>query len=192
MYVIFFTVIKHKNTIVCLKIFRNHTKFTYLFLWKTVAQTVQSTEMCVPCQNVCFVLVCVVVSQHPGLPGGRKIQHIIAMEATKPIGLEIADSTQYIKPRRPSKSSMSGWILKQRKISSWTCSVRLTFLFMLGVLNLATHNVQSKEEGAGETMLQYFEFGLQEPFQLLAVNITYCTFKCFWCQRWQFLGKLFL
>ncbi len=25
------------------------------------------------------------------------------MEATKPIGLEIADSTQYIKPRRPSK-----------------------------------------------------------------------------------------
>ncbi len=37
--------------------------------------------------------------------------------------------------------------------------------------------VESEKEGAVETTLQYFEFGLQNTFQPLAVNITYCNFN---------------
>ncbi len=34
------TVLKHKNTIICLQIFKKHAKFTYLFLRKTMLQSV--------------------------------------------------------------------------------------------------------------------------------------------------------
>ncbi len=40
-------------------------------------------------------------------------------------------------------------------------------------------SVEFEEEVAGETTLQYFEFGQQYPFQPLAVNITYCIFNIF-------------
>ncbi len=33
-------ILKHKNTIICLQIFKKHAKLTYLFIWKTVLQSV--------------------------------------------------------------------------------------------------------------------------------------------------------
>ncbi len=34
------TLLKHKNTIICLQIFKKHAKITYLFIWKTMLQSV--------------------------------------------------------------------------------------------------------------------------------------------------------
>ncbi len=34
------TLLKHKNTIICLQTFRKHVKLTYLFIWKTMLQSV--------------------------------------------------------------------------------------------------------------------------------------------------------
>ncbi len=33
------TLLKHKNTIICLQTFRKHVKLTYLFIWKTMLQS---------------------------------------------------------------------------------------------------------------------------------------------------------
>ncbi len=52
----FLTLLKHTNTIICLQIFKKHAKLTYLFIWKTMLQSV--ILLCVPGQNVglCFGL----------------------------------------------------------------------------------------------------------------------------------------
>ncbi len=34
------TLLKHKNTIICLQTFRKHVKLTYLFIWKTMLQSI--------------------------------------------------------------------------------------------------------------------------------------------------------
>ncbi len=44
------TLIKHKNTIRCLQIFKKHAKLTYLFIWKACYSPL---KMCIPARNVC-------------------------------------------------------------------------------------------------------------------------------------------
>ncbi len=80
-FVEFLTLLKHKNTIICLQIFRKHFKLTYLFIWKTMLQSVILLWKCVfrPRMSV-FVMVCEtrplpvypIVFRHHGLPVGRK------------------------------------------------------------------------------------------------------------------------
>ncbi len=75
------TLLKHKNTIICLQIFKKHAKLTYLFIWKTLLQSVILLWKCVfrPGMSV-FVMVCEtrplpvypIVFRHPGLPVGGK------------------------------------------------------------------------------------------------------------------------
>ncbi len=75
------TLLKHKNTIICLQTFRKHVKVTYLFIWKTMLQSVILLWKCAfrPRMSV-FVMVCEtrplpvypIVFRHPGLPVGRK------------------------------------------------------------------------------------------------------------------------
>ncbi len=75
------TLLKHKNTIICLQIFKKHAKLTYLFIWKTMLQSVILLWKCAfrPGMSV-FVMVCEtrplpvypIVFQHAGLPVGRK------------------------------------------------------------------------------------------------------------------------
>ncbi len=75
------TLLKHKNTIICLQIFKKHAKLTYLFIWKTMLQSVILLWKCVfqPRMSV-FVMVCEtrpmpvypIVFRHPGLPVGGK------------------------------------------------------------------------------------------------------------------------
>ncbi len=75
------TLLKHKNTIICLHIFKKHAKLTYLFIWKTMLQSVILLWKCVfrPGMSV-FVMVCEtrplpvypIVFRHPGLPVGGK------------------------------------------------------------------------------------------------------------------------
>ncbi len=69
--------LKHKNTIICLQTFRKHAKLTYLFIWKTMLQSVILLWICAvrPGMSV-FVMVCEtrplpvypIVFRHPGLP----------------------------------------------------------------------------------------------------------------------------
>ncbi len=48
------TLLKHKNTIICLHTFRKHVKLTYLFIWKTMLQSViLLLNMSGPARNVC-------------------------------------------------------------------------------------------------------------------------------------------
>ncbi len=71
------TLLKHKNTIICLQTFRKHVKLTYLFIWKTMLQSVILLWKCAvrPGMSV-FVMVCEtrplpvypIVFRHPGLP----------------------------------------------------------------------------------------------------------------------------
>ncbi len=75
------TLLKHKNTIICLQTFRKHVKLTYLFIWKTMLQSVIPLWKCAvrPGMSV-FVMVCEtlplpvypIVFRHPGLPVARK------------------------------------------------------------------------------------------------------------------------
>ncbi len=75
------TLLKHKNTIICLQIFKKHAKLTYLFIWKTMLQSVILLWKCTfrPGMSV-FVKVCEtrplpvypIVFRHPGLPVGGK------------------------------------------------------------------------------------------------------------------------
>ncbi len=75
------TLLKHKNTIICLQIFKKHAKLTYLFIWKTMLQSVILLWKCAfrPGMPV-FVMVCEtrplpvypIVFRHPGLPVGGK------------------------------------------------------------------------------------------------------------------------
>ncbi len=75
------TLLKHKNTIICLQTFRKHVKLTYLFIWKTMLQSVILLWKCAfrPGMSV-FVMVCEtrplpvypIVFRHPGLPVGGK------------------------------------------------------------------------------------------------------------------------
>ncbi len=75
------TLLKHKNTIICLQIFKKHAKLTYLFIWKTMLQSVILLWKCAfrPGMSV-FVMVCEtrplpvcpIVFRHPGLPVGGK------------------------------------------------------------------------------------------------------------------------
>ncbi len=75
------TLLKHKNTIICLQTFRKHVKLTYLFIWKTMLQSVILLWKCAvrPGMSV-FVMVCEtrplpvypIVFQHPGLPVAGK------------------------------------------------------------------------------------------------------------------------
>ena len=75
------TLLKHKNTIICLQIFKKHAKLTYLFIWKTMLQSVILLWKCAFRAGMSvFVLVCEtrplpvypIVFRHPGLPVGRK------------------------------------------------------------------------------------------------------------------------
>ncbi len=73
------TLLKHNNTIICLQIFKKHAKLTYLFIWKTMLQSVILLWKCAfrPGMSV-FVMVCEtlplpvypIVFRHPGLPVG--------------------------------------------------------------------------------------------------------------------------
>ncbi len=75
------TLLKHTNTIICLQTFRKHVKLTYLFIWKTMLQSVILLWKCAvrPGMSV-FVMVCEtrplpvypIVFRHPGLPVGGK------------------------------------------------------------------------------------------------------------------------
>ncbi len=75
------TLLKHKNTIICLQIFKKHAKLTYLFIWKTMLQSVILLWKCTfrPGMSV-FVMVCETrplpvypnVFRHSGLPVGGK------------------------------------------------------------------------------------------------------------------------
>ncbi len=75
------TLLKHKNTIICLQIFKKHVKLTYLLIWKTMLQSVILLWKCAfqPGMSV-FVMVCEthplpvypIVFRHPGLPVGGK------------------------------------------------------------------------------------------------------------------------
>ncbi len=75
------TLLKHKNTIICLQIFKKHAKLTYLFIWKTMLRSVILLWKCAvrPGMSV-FVMVCEtlplpvypIVFRHPGLPVGVK------------------------------------------------------------------------------------------------------------------------
>ncbi len=75
------TLLKHKNTIICLQIFKKHAKLTYLFIWKTMLQSVILLWKCAfrPGMSV-FVMICEtrplpvypIVFRHPGLPVGGK------------------------------------------------------------------------------------------------------------------------
>ncbi len=75
------TLLKHKNTIIFLQIFKKHAKLTYLFIWKTMLQSVILLWKCAfwPGMSV-FVMVCEtlplpvypIVFRHPGLPVGGK------------------------------------------------------------------------------------------------------------------------
>ncbi len=52
------TLLKHKNTIICLQIFKKHAKLTYLFIWKTMLQSVILLWKCAfrPGMSVCYGL----------------------------------------------------------------------------------------------------------------------------------------
>ncbi len=75
------TLLKHKNTIICLQIFKKHAKLTYLFIWKTMQQSVILLWKCAfrPGMSV-FVIVCEtrplpvypIVFRHRRLPVGGK------------------------------------------------------------------------------------------------------------------------
>ncbi len=77
----FLTLLKHTNTIICLQIFKKHAKLTYLFIWKTMLQSVIVLWKCAFRVGISVsVLVCVtrplpvypIVFRHPGLPVGGK------------------------------------------------------------------------------------------------------------------------
>ncbi len=77
----FLTILKHKNTIICLQIFKKHAKLTYLFSWKTMLQSVILLWKCAFRAGMsASVLVCVtrplpvypIVFRHPRLPVGGK------------------------------------------------------------------------------------------------------------------------
>ncbi len=83
---------KHKNTIIYLQIFRKQ----FFYMLQPVILL-----MCVLCQNVGFVLFCVIPPtailpnniSTPKVARWWKIQRITAMEAGKRSGSDIADST---------------------------------------------------------------------------------------------------
>ncbi len=75
------TLLKHKNTIICLQTFRKHVKLTYLFIWKTMLQSVILLwKFAVRPGMSVFVMVCEtrplpvypIVFRHPGLPVAGK------------------------------------------------------------------------------------------------------------------------
>ncbi len=100
----------------------------YLYTWHTCISEKQCYsqlfyfEMCVLCRNVCFwfdlcdCTHCQFTQQYFNTRVARwwKTQRITAMEASKPIGSEIAVSTQPKKPRLPSKK-----LYDQRHIKTW-------------------------------------------------------------------------
>ncbi len=107
----FLIVLKHKNGILHLQIFRKHAKITYLFLWKTVLQPVVLFWKCAFCVGMSvFVLVCVIPPTYslprnistPRVASLQKTQHTAAMEVSKWTGSIITDSTRPIKPRPPT------------------------------------------------------------------------------------------
>ncbi len=79
------TLLKHKNTIICLHIFKKHIKLTCLFIWKTMIQSVILLWKCAFRAGMSvYVLVCEtrpppvypIVFRHPGLPvGGKHLIH---------------------------------------------------------------------------------------------------------------------
>ncbi len=81
LYVGFWLYSSKTNTIICLQIFKKHGKLTYLFIWKTMLQSVILLWKCAfrPGMSV-FVIVCEtrplpvypIVFRHPGLPAGVK------------------------------------------------------------------------------------------------------------------------
>ncbi len=129
-------------------------------------------EMCVPCWNVCFYfgprdsIHCQFTQQHFNSPGCQlmKTQRIAAMETRKQTGSETEDSTQLKKTEKYKN------LHDQRHMKTWINQP--ISLFTLCVLNLATR-VEPEKQGQHKT-IQYFEFGLQYPFQPLAGNITCC------------------
>lgn len=77
----FLILLKHKNTIICLQIFKKHAKLTYLFIWKTMLQSVILLWKCafwagmsvsVLVRETRPLLVYPIVFQHPLLPVGGK------------------------------------------------------------------------------------------------------------------------
>ncbi len=75
------TLLKHKNTIICLQICRKHAKLTYLYIWKTMLQSVILLWKCAFWPGMSgYVLVCEtcplpvypIVFRHPRLPVGGK------------------------------------------------------------------------------------------------------------------------
>ncbi len=75
------SLLKHKITIICLQILKKHAKLTYMFIWKTMLQSVILLWKCAfRAGTSVFVMVCVtlplpvypIVFPHPGLPVGGK------------------------------------------------------------------------------------------------------------------------
>ncbi len=86
--VLFLTLLKHKHTIIRLQIFKKHAKLTYLFIWKTMLQSViLSWKHAFRAEMSVSVLVCVtrplpvhpILFRHPGFPVGGKhsVFHVI-------------------------------------------------------------------------------------------------------------------
>ncbi len=81
------TLLKHKNTIICLQKFKKHAKLTNLFIWKTILQSLILLRKCAfrPGLSV-FVMVCEtrplpvypIVFRHRGLPVGENTAYLIS------------------------------------------------------------------------------------------------------------------
>ncbi len=54
----FLSLLKHNNTIICLQIFQKHVKLTYLFIWKTMLQSVILLWKCAfrPGMSLCVLV----------------------------------------------------------------------------------------------------------------------------------------
>lgn len=63
------------------------------------------------------------------------------------------------------------------KVISLKCKACHSPLSIAHILNLATRvSIESENEGAGETTLQYFEFGLQYKFQQIVIKTEPLTY----------------
>ncbi len=124
--------------------------------------------------NMCSVLECLflfwsvwfrplpiypIVFWHP-TASWRKTQHTASMEASKQTGSEIAHCTQSKKPLHPSNK-----LYDQRHNKT---QINKLINLQCNLATLRDHRVWGGV-GRRNNCLQYFEFRLQYPFQLLAV-----------------------
>ncbi len=142
---------------------------SHIFSLKNNATASHSTLKYVFCVGMSvFVLVCVVPPTAnlpnsiltPQAASWRKTQHTASMEASKQTGSEIAHCTQSKKPLHPSNK-----LYDQRHNKT---QINKLINLQCNLATLRDHRVWGGV-GRRNNCLQYFEFRLQYPFQLLAV-----------------------